>query len=143
MQGFYITSDNNTATKISADKNVIFVFRKAKTEEDVSTQQTIFHNLITKGLKWTETDVAILSCSPGSLRWKDVVTQCSPELCVLFGVEAQEFGILLQLEDHKPQLFKNTYFLKTKSIDDLEKQIPLKKKFWELLQNLLKEKGLV
>ncbi len=143
MSGYFVLPETGKQQQSAETKKLIFIYKKSSKPEEAEIQLSVFNNLITKGLKWDENDVEIINCIPGSSRWLTIKEQFSPQICVLFGIAPADFGIQLELQEHHLLTFKKTTFLKTKAIEALEKQVPLKKKFWETLQQALKEQALV
>lgn len=118
-------------------KGLVFLRTAADTDQAILDQ--LLHDIIVKGLKYTEDDCAIITWD-NTFDWSILKALTPVKHLVLFGVEPQQLGIRRNASDkYLPFFTEDTQVITADSLQKISDDVNVKKKFWQALQTILKK----
>ncbi len=118
-------------------KGLVFLREVADTQNEILDQ--LLNDIIVKGLKYTEDDCAMITWDK-NFGWNELKSVTSVKHLILFGVEPQQLGIKRNAaEKYVPFFVEDTQVIIADSLQKINDDVNVKKKFWQALQTILKK----
>jgi hypothetical protein len=131
--------EQSTSVEISGQNNKGVVFVKAASDPYTPELQQLLSDIVTKGLQFSLEDCAVITWN-GHFNWNTLKTLTSVKHLILYGIKPDEMGINRSAAlKYVPFTLEETSVIWSDSLQTIQADLNVKKKFWSAMQSILKK----
>jgi hypothetical protein len=116
-------------------KNILIVVNNNEAVHISDNELTLLTSMLA-ACKLSLADVAIVNTNQQAASYKELLSEFSSKVCLLFAIEPSGFGLPMSFPHFQIQPFANCSFLYSPSLTELENDKVLKSKLWVCLKRL-------